>query len=168
MTCEIEVAADVWPSKHPSATEDYAADFEYECVRRWQPGEDCLLGHCIRYFGAGQASGYEFEVTTPGRTGGRHPSFLVNQPTIDGSVIWTPRAISNASVLRTISGTPIWAAEAGVTISAQAVSDFRGIAKISGGEDGQDYLVTVTALGSDGVQLVKTAVLPVRVPVRVC
>lgn len=166
MTCET-VAAEVWPSKHPDETRDYGADFEYECVRRWQPGGDCQLGHCIRYFGAGQASGYQFRVTTPGRTGGRHPSFLVNQPTIDGGVIWTAEAISNASVLRTIVGTPTWAAD-GVTISAQSISDFRGIAKISGGVDGQDYSVTVTALGSDGAQMMKTAVLPVRVPVRVC
>lgn len=167
MTCEIEAAA-VWPSKHPSETLDYAIDFEEECVQQWQPWLDCPLGLCIRMFRAGQASGYELRVATPGRSGGRHPSFLTGQPTIDGSVIWTPQAISSASVLRAISGTPTWSADAGVVISAQSVADFRAIAKIGGGTDGQDYSITVTAVGSDGIQMVKTAVLPVRVPLRVC
>lgn len=167
MTCEVE-AARTWPAKHPDETLDYAVDFEEECVRQWQAWQDFATGVCIRVFRPGQASGYEFRASTGGRSGGRHPAFLTGQPVIDGSVIWTPQAISSASLLRSIAGTPIWTADAGVTVSGESVSDFKALAKIGGGTDAEDYSVEVTAVASDGLQLVTVVILPVRVPQRVC
>lgn len=167
MTCDSD-SAPVWPDKHPNATLDYAIDFEEDCVRQWEQFQDCPLGLAIRVFRAGQASGSEFRATTAGRTGGRHPAFLVGQPTIDGSVIWTPQSISSASVLSEISGTPTWAGDDGVTISNVTVTGFKAISRIAGGVDGADYEITVTAVRADGIQIVKTAILPVRVPARLC
>lgn len=167
MTCA-HVPAQVWPEKYPGATLDYAVDFERVCAREWSPWTDFATSTRIRVFSPGQGSGYEFEATTGGRTAGRNPTFGTSGTTRDGSVVWTPRAITAASLLRTISGTPAWTADAGVTVSAVAVAGFKAIAKIAGGTDGEDYGVKVTATGSDGLVIVELAILPVRVPVRVC
>jgi len=167
VTCDIE-AAEAWPAKHPDATLDYAIDFEEECSRPWDKWQDFATGTRIRVFRPGQASGYEFEATTGGRTGGRNPVFPTAGTLTDGSVTWTPRAISSASLVRTIVGTPTWIADSGVTVSSETVSDQKAIAKIAGGTDGRDYSVTVAAIGSDGLLMVKVAILPVRVPVMVC
>lgn len=167
MTCDT-VPAQVWPEKHPGATLDYAVDFERACAREWAPWTDYATGARIRVFMSGHASGYEFEATTGGRSGGRNPIFKAGTTTDDGSVVWTPRAISAASLLRTISGTPTWVADAGITLSGETVSGFKAIAKIAGGTNGQDYAVTVTAVSSDGLEIPQVAILPVRVPVRVC
>lgn len=167
MSCET-VAAEVWEEKHPDATLDYAADFEKDCSRLWDKWQDFATGTRIRVFRPGHASGYEMEATTGGRSGGRHPTFPTAGTLTEGSVTWTPRAISSASLLRTIVGTPTWVADSGVTVSAESLSDQKAIAKIAGGTDGVDYSVTVTAIGSDGLVMVKVGILPVRVPVRVC
>lgn len=83
----------------------------------------------------------------------------------DGSVVWTAEAISSASLVRTISGTPTWAGD-DVTIANETVEGMVAIADISGGEDGEDYSVTITATMSDGNDVVKVCILPVRIPVR--
>jgi hypothetical protein len=79
-------------------------------------------------------------------------------------VVWTTRAISAASLLRTIVGTPTWTVD-GLTVTGEQVVGLRALAKLADGIDGQDYAVTVTAATTDLV-LVKTAILPVRLPVR--
>lgn len=168
MTCK-PVKASVWPAKHPDATLDYSVDFEEECARLWSRLTDYSAGERIRIFDGGKAVGYEFEPTTPGRSGTRRPLFpsVVGDAVPDGSVIWTCRAITTASLLRTISGTPTWAItddDGDVTISGETVSGLKGIANLAGGTDGEDYVVTVTAATSDGLAIPKTVVLPVRIP----
>jgi len=166
MTCK-PVKASVWPPKHPDAELDYAADFEEACARLWSRLTDFSAGERIRIFDGGKAVGFEFEPTTPGRSGVRRPLFpsVIGDTVPDGSVIWTCRALSSASLLRTISGTPAWTVDDdALTISDQSVSGFKAIAKLSGGEDDDDYVVTVTAQTSDGLVIPKTVILPVRIP----
>lgn len=166
MTCK-PVKASIWPPKHPEATLDYAVDFEEECARLWSRLTDFSAGECIRIFDGGKAVGFEFEPSTPGRSGVRKPYFpsVVGETVDDGSIVWTCRAISSASLLRTISGTPTWEVDDdAVTISGETVSGLKGIANMAGGVDGDDYVVTVTAATSDGLVLPKTVILPVRVP----
>lgn len=170
MTCK-PVKASVWPPKHPDATLDYAVDFEEECARLWSSLTDFAAGERIRIFTGGKAVGFEFEPTTPGRSGVRAPLFpsVIGATAADGSIIWTCRALSSASLLRTISGTPTWEVDDdAVTISGETVSGFKGIAKLAAGEDDEDYVVTVTATTSDGLAIPKTVILPVRIPVKVC
>lgn len=170
MTCK-PVKASVWPPKHPDATLDYAVDFEEECARLWSRLTDFQAGERIRVFTGGKAVGFEFEPTTPGRSGVRAPVFpsAVGDTVPDGSVVWTCRAISSASLLRTISGTPTWELDDdAVTISDERVSNFKGIADLAGGEDDEDYVFTVSATTSDGLVIPKTVILPVRIPVKVC
>lgn len=170
MTCR-PVKASVWPPKHPDATLDYAVDFEEECARQWSRLTDFGAGERIRIFDGGKAVGFEFEPTTPGRSGVRRPLFpsAVGEAVPDGSVVWTCRAISSASLLKTITGTPAWSVDDdAVTISGETVSGFKGIANLAGGEDDEDYVITVTAATSDGLAIPKTVILPVRIPVKVC
>jgi hypothetical protein len=170
MTCT-PVKASVWPPKHPDATLDYAVDFEEQCARLWSRLTDFGAGERIRIFIGGKAVGFEFEPTTPGRSGVRSPLFpSVEGATVaDGSVVWTCRAISSGSLLRTITGTPTWTVDDdAVTISGQTVSGFKAISNLAAGEDDADYVVTVTATTSDGLIIPKTVILPVRIPVKVC
>lgn len=168
MTCDTE-AADVWPAKHPSAALDYAMSFEVDCARLWNKWTQFTAGNRIRVFIPGHASGYEFEASATGRTGGRMPSFPteVGLSVKDGSLTWVGAAISSASLVRTINGTPTWSGD-GLTITSPSLMDLRAVAKIASGIDGQDYPVEVSALTSDGLTIVKTAILPVRIPVRQC
>jgi hypothetical protein len=173
MTCK-PVKASVWPPKHPDATLDYAVDFEEQCARVWSSLTDFQAGEYIRVFSGGKAVGFEFEPTTPGRSGLRAPVFpsVLGATITDGSVVWTCRAISAASLLRTISGTPAWEItddDGDVTISGETVSGFKAIAYLAGGTDGEDYVVTVSATTTpDSLVLPKTVILPVRIPVKVC
>lgn len=170
MTCK-PVKARSWPPKHPDATFDYAVDFEEECARTWASLTDFTAGERIRVFSGGKAVGFEFEPTTPGRTGLRPPVFpaVLGSSVVDGSVVWTCRAISSASLLRTISGTPTWETDHdAVTFSGEMVSGLKAIAKMSGGENDEDYVITVTAETSDGLVIPQTVILPVRIPVKVC
>lgn len=170
MTCK-PVKASVWPPKHPDAELDYAVDFEEACARLWSRLTDFGSGERIRIFSGSKAVGFEFEPTAAGRSGLRIPVFpsVVGATVADGSIIWTCRALSSASILRTISGTPTWSADDdALTISGESVSGFKAIAKLAAGADEDDYIVTVTAVTSDGLTIPQTVILPVRVPVKVC
>lgn len=168
MTCEVE-KAQVWPeAKHPDASLDYGMGFERQCARQWRAWNDVAINTCIRVFRPGRGSGYQFRATTGGRSGGRVPTFRENGTTLDGSVVWTPEAITSASLERTINGTPTWSAP-GLTVTSQSISGgLNAIAKLAGGEDGQNYPVTITATTNDGLTLIEVAILKVRVPQFVC
>lgn len=161
-------AAFVFPNKHPSAVLDYAVDFESECARTWSKWTDYALNDCIRVYQFGSASGLEWKATTAGRSAGRPPNFptVVGQTVKDGSVIWTAQALSTSSLVRTISGTPVWTADSGITAANATISGMVAIADLSGGVDGQDYSVTVIATMSDGNAVPKVCILPVRIPRR--
>lgn len=166
MTIAVE-SAHVWGSKHPDAELDYAVDFETECARTWSRWTDFAQDDCIRVYTHGQSSGFEMKCTTPGRSGGRMPQFpsVEGQTVKDGSAVWTAQAISSASLVRTISGTPTWSVADGITQANATIAGMVAIADLSGGEDGSDYTVEVTAQMSDGNDVIKTCILPVRVPV---
>lgn len=167
MSCEVQ-RAQVWPqSKHPSAVYDYGMSFEYQCARQWRAWYDVVENTCIRVFRPGRGSGYQFRATQGGRTGGRLPAFRENGTTLDGSVVWAPEAISTASLERTINGPPTWSAD-GLTVADQAIAALTAIAKLSSGEDGQDYPVTITAHTNDGLTLVEVGILKVRTPQSAC
>lgn len=167
MTCTEPAAT--WPPKHPDEDLDYAVDFEQECARKWSPRTDVAEGTKIRVYTNDKSAGFEHEATTAGRTGGRMPHFAtaLNGTANDGSVVWTARTISSSSLRRTISGTPTWSAT-GLTIDDEDVSGTLSQANISGGEDGENYLVSVKATMSDGAEVVKVCVLPVRIPTSDC
>lgn len=169
MTCDTEPAY-VLPAKHPTASLDYAVNFEPECAKKWIKWTDYATNARIRVYSAGNESGYEFEATIGGRSAGRMPrwSTVIGATVIDGSITWTVRALTSGSLVRSISGMPIWSADSGITISSQSISGMVATSNLAGGADGNDYNVTVTATLSDGSIVPKLLILPVRLPVRVC
>jgi hypothetical protein len=94
----------------------------------------------------------------------------IGQPVTDGSITWTCQAISDASLRKTVLGIPTWTPETGITASGPSISGTLTSAVLSGGVDGQDYTVLVTANFSGTPPTSKTMVciLPVRRPVKVC
>lgn len=176
MTCDV-VQAQAWPQeKHPDSVLNYGMSFEFQCARQWRPWMDVANGTCIRVFRAGRASGYQWKATQSGagRTAGRFPQFFVSDEspiplatTKDGSVVWTPEALSAASLERTINGTPTWVAT-GITITDPTILGVMAIAKLAGGNDGENYPVTIKAQSNDLLTLVEVGILKVRVPQLVC
>ena len=169
MTCETE-AADMFPVKHPSATLDYAVNFELECAKKWIKWTDFATNARIRIYSHGNESGYEFEATIGGRSAGRQPRWptTVGATVVDGSITWTCRALSSSSLTRSVVGIPAWSADSGITITNQSINGMVATANLAGGTDGNDYSVTATATLSDGTIVPKTVILPVRLPIRVC
>ncbi len=160
----------MYPAKHPDAELQYGFDFEPECARRWLPYTDYAAGVRIRIYGRGDASGFEHE-SSGGRTGATPPRFAAvaaGTSEQDGSITWTARALSTSSLTRQVSGTPTWVADAGITVSDQAIEGMIATVHLAGGEDGSNYNVTVTAALSDGQSAVGHMVLPVRVPEVPC
>jgi hypothetical protein len=169
MTCETE-SADVFPVKHPSATLDYAVNFEPECAKKWIKWTDYATNVRIRVYSPGGESGYELEATIGGRSAGRQPRWptYVGAIIVDGSITWTVRALSSGSLIRSVAGTPVWVADNGITVTNQSITGMVATANMAGGADGNDYAITVTATLSDGTIVPKTVILPVRLPIRVC
>lgn len=166
MSCE-EEAAKSWDAKHPDDTEVFVVDFERACARYWAPKDDFTLGDRIRLKGR---NAFEHELTAAGRTGAREPVFAeaIGAETRDGSATWTCRAISTASLVKSISGIPTWVSDAGLSITGQAKAGLQAYATISGGAQGENYTVEVQATFSDATTLTATCILPVRMPVRIC
>jgi hypothetical protein len=159
--------AHVWPDKDPDAELDYAVDFEPECARTWSRWTDYTTGDRIRVYNDKRSSGFEMEATTGGRSGGSIPRFptALAGTVVDGGVTWTARAVSTASLVRTITGTPVWTADSGLVVENQTIAGMVAIADLSSGVDGTDYAVKVVAETSDGNFIVKRCVLPVRIRV---
>jgi hypothetical protein len=121
------------------------------CARTWQPGR--VYAAAIRVRPASRPSGFEYEATA-GQSGFREPKWpAVLAATItDGSVTWTARAISNASLSRTITSAA-WSAPAGITLSAESVVNTDGAQRITAyiqGDTAGTYAVTATVTFSDG------------------
>lgn len=132
----------------PSDKLDYHVDFEEHLERIWEADTDYSIGVRIR---PPTATGYEYEATTAGRSGMRPPRWptSITSTVTDGSVTWTARAISTSSLKSTVSGTPAWSADTGLTVSGETVDGQRASAYIAGGDDGQRYLVRVEATMAD-------------------
>lgn len=169
MSCDADEPALVWPAKDPDDKLDYYASFERHLARQWEPFTDFASGTRIRVYGNSKSAGFEFS-SSGGRSGGRPPVWpeALAATVIDGSITWTGQALSTSSLRTTISGTPTWTADTGVTVSAEAVSGNIASALIEGGTDGEDYTVLVKATFADGTSKTAVCVLPVRRAVRVC
>jgi hypothetical protein len=169
MTCESEPAG-VWGDADPESAEFYYVDFTAKLTRWREAGKEYGSGVRFRVRGV---PGFEYEVTSPGQAGQREPIFprAVGLTVQDGSATLTCRALSTASLITTISGTPTWSCDdPALSFSGQSLTDQIAKAKItlSGAVDGTDYEVLVKATGADGQVIPKRCILPVRIAERVC
>ncbi len=163
MTCGTEPAA-VWPAKDPAEKLDYAVNFERSLSRFWRSGESHTTTQRVR---PNKPDGFEYECTSAGQTGDREPKFTATT-TPDGSVVWTRRALSAASLVTTIVGTPTWTPPTGIAVSGESIANNITVAFIEDGVDGHDYSVLITATCADGTIRSKVCILPVRRAKRVC
>jgi hypothetical protein len=149
-----------WPDKDPESKEEFGVDFTQRLTRWRQERADYALTKRVRVRGR---AGFEFECTTAGQTAIREPVFpsTVGATVADGSVTWTCRAASTASLLSTVSSVT-WTAESPLTVSGTTLTGQVASALIDGGLDGMDYSVLVKATCADGQVIAKRCILPVR------
>lgn len=147
--------------RDPDETDLYEIDWEPRLIGVREPG---------RYYNSGDTvlppidTGFYYECTVAGKTSGRG---RISWPKTDGSTVpdgsvtWTARISSNAT-LPSISAQS-WSEEDGsdLTISANGIDRFVTSAYISGGEHGADYKVTVQ-ITSGSKTLEEEIVIPVR------
>lgn len=165
MSCET-LPAGVWPDKDPESTEEFGVDFTRRLTRWWETRRDYSTSTRVR---SRTKAGYEWECTTGGQSGLAEPRWPTTVATTvtDGSVTWTCRAISTASLTSTVSSVT-WTPDTAITSASAALSGQIATANLSGGIDGTDYDVKVAATLADGRVLVKRCILPVRKAQRVC
>lgn len=135
--------------QHPDSVLPVLFDFASRgLAQRWIAGADVSATYRIRPL---TPTGYEYEVTTAGQSGHREPIWprTAGATVTDGSVTWTCRAVSTASLSATVSSV-VWSADSGLTISSETLQGQLARALVSGGTDGQTYRVTAEATCSDG------------------
>lgn len=98
------------------------------CARTWQAGRVYAAGTRVRP--DRRPTGFEYEATA-GQTGAREPKWptVAEATVVDGSITWTARAISNASLSRTIVSAT-WDAPSGITLSNEFVTNTDGAQRV--------------------------------------
>lgn len=121
-------------------------------IRTWEAGR--VFASSVRVRPAKKPNGFEYECTTAGQTGSREPSWPETEggTVTDGSVVWTCRAISNASLARVIASC-VWSG-GGLTVDGEQIINTNGEGQVScyvsGGVSGSLYEVTATITFNDG------------------
>lgn len=106
---------------------DYTFDWTVNCANRWAAGQIHGLTERIR---PTIANGFEYECTMAGQSSARRePDWKsaagVGLTINDGSIVWTCRAISNASLAKTVTAST-WPTVAGLIISAEQMVNTAG------------------------------------------
>jgi hypothetical protein len=164
--CDAQPAG-VFPDIDPEGSDWHYVDFTQA---RWlERGEEVTAA--VRYR-VKSAPGYEFECTNAGQTAAREPIFpkVIASTVQDGSAVFTCRALSTASLLRALSGTPVWSGGAVTVFSGQTATGqlAKAFITMTNAVDGTDYEVLVKATFDDGAVIPKRCILPARKAVRVC
>lgn len=149
----------------PGEELDYAVDFAGHCARVREPNTEYSSGVKVR---PARATGYQYS-SGGGVTGTQEPRWptTIGNTVQDGSVTWTCEAITTGSLKRTVTGTPTWTADTGLTVGTPTVSGTKTTSLVSGGTLGQTYLVRVAGTFSDGTDLVVPLQVEIKRPARV-
>ena len=137
-------------TQDPEDNLDYTVDFERWLVEWWSPGTSVTLASFRR---PRIATGFEYECTQAGQTARKEPLWpkTIGLTVRDGSVIWTCRALSNASLKATLQ-TANWAIPSGITQGAATIIGQRATVMLSGGADGEDYAIRCEGIMSNGAE----------------
>jgi hypothetical protein len=134
--------------KDPDVEATYSIDWSRELVTEAKRDQDFTLGAFARpHLG----TGFYYEATTAGRTAARYPRWprSAGETVNDGSVVWTARAPSAATLPSVASAT--WTVPDGITLESQSEDGFFTHVTLSGGTDGESYELTCRMTDSNGV-----------------
>jgi hypothetical protein len=139
MTCTADA---VIACRRPNEKTPFSISLEGSAfVNIWQGGKVYALGDRVR---PNRANGFEYECTTAGQTkalgGVREPRWptVVGQEIPDGSVVWTCREMTQASLRRVIVDVS-YTAPGGVTVSGIAFDVANGKSVITGMVEGVTF-----------------------------
>lgn len=153
----------------PGEALDYGIDWSKWLANRWFAGVVFAAGAVIR---PRIPTGFEYSTVAGGMTGSEaipavEPAFAslqnIGDTLIDGAAIWTKQAISNASLISTIS-VSVWTPDTPVTVGSQALigNQTMAIATFPGNiADGDYYLFNTITLAS-GIKKTGTFLLRSR------
>jgi len=94
-------------------------DLSLVAARRWRPG--ALFDAAIHI--RGSKAGFEFEAGADGQTGDREPRWpkVLDDTVQDGSIEWTAKAVSTASLLKVLSSVE-WEADDSITVTGEQIN----------------------------------------------
>lgn len=143
--------------------DSFGIDWEDELSIRWPaPGRSIAAGVVIR---PTFATGFEYRCSTAGYTGDSEPSWQsgAGSITTDGSVSWTAQAVTNASLVSTVSSSA-WAAVTGVVLTGSGVVQQQAVvtADFSAAPSPGDYDLVNTVTLADATTRVGTWRVKIR------
>lgn len=151
----------------PGEILDFSIEWANWLANRWFSGIPFVAGSVIR---PRVSTGFEYLTVAGGTTGAAAiPTVEPNWPTIvgatlvDGAITWVCQAISNASLVSTVSAS-VWTPDSPVTVSGQNLIGSRSLVLAtmpSNISDGDYYLFNTITLAS-GVQKTGTFLLRAR------
>lgn len=151
------------PAKRSADKVPVQFDWHDYLANQWVRGGEFQTGERIRGSRA-TSTGFEYEATTGGVSGRVRPVFptTVGLTVRDGSIVWTARAITTASLRATIL-TSLFPAVDGLTLSNQSDADLVHTIYVAGGISWSTYEVPnrVTLSNAPGEIIEKVALLPV-------
>lgn len=129
------------PAKRVADDVPIQFDWHDYLANDWQPGRNYPIGERLRPIRA-LATGFEYEVTTAGQSGNRRPVFpqLLNSTVRSGSVVFTARELSDASLRATIASAAFPTVD-GLTLSNPSDEDLVYTTYVAAGVNRQRYEV---------------------------
>jgi hypothetical protein len=127
-------------------------------ARNWSPKTFFNAGDVIRVQGTDVGgsqlfTGYDYLTAAPGYTGEIEPSWPATGSVVDGAVTWAAQAVTNSSMLRTMTAVE-WIEDGDMLVDDEDIVNTEGRHQISayhsGGLNGQKYLVIARVTYSDG------------------
>lgn len=145
--------------KDPDVIAEYSIDWRDQLVEEADRETDFEAGQIVQ---AQRDTGWYYECTTAGRTSSRYPTWprAAGITVQDGSVIWTARHPSDASV--SLVSSAVWTVPDGITMNSQRESGTLTYITLSGGTDGQDYDILCRMTPTTGNIIEQTITVPVR------
>lgn len=166
MSDEIGQPYQVMPAKRSWDDLDFGINWTRWLARFWEPGTVYAQGTRVR---PTVETGFEYECITAGQSGARDPSMhhtrprwptVVGEELQDGSARWACRALSNGSLLTTISLSE-WEADDGVTLSNQQTQGLITTVWVAGGLSGSSYSVRNRITLANGQKKEGELIIPV-------
>jgi hypothetical protein len=151
---------EVMPTKRSWDVLDYGIDWARWLARLWEPDQAYALGARIR---PTEPNGFEYECAVAGQSSAREPRVwprTIGNSVADGSVVWTCRAVSNASLKTTVQDS-VWEADEGLTLTNPSLNSQLAVVTVAGGAPGTRYSLRNRVTLANGLKKEGELVIPV-------